>query len=243
MSQTFQCGDGEALVSYLYDECNPEEHRAIAAHLVLCDACAQQVAGFERTRTHVAAWVPPEVALGFSVVADAQRPSEVRHAHWWQRPLPVWAQAVAAVAIFGIGLSLGVARGSLNSPGESSAPAAAVAASATTAATVSVSDLAELEQRLRAEMLTMRTSSTPQTSSDNQLLERVRALIQESEERQQRELAFRSAQIMRDVDAQRRVDLAQIERTFGQMEGTTDVQVEQNRQLLNYLMRVSQTPR
>jgi hypothetical protein len=242
MSQTFRCGDGEALVSYLYDECSADEQRVISAHLLRCKACADEVAGFERTRTHVAGWTPPEVKLGFSVVAETQRPSQAPHARWWQRPMPVWAQAVAAVAIFGVGLSLGVARGSLGSADDRSTPPT-VASTSPAAREVSAADLAGLERRLRAEMLQMRTSGTPKTSDDTQLLERVRALIQESEERQQRELAFRSAQIMRDVDAQRRVDLAQIERTFGQMEGTTGIQVEQNRQLLNYLMRVSQTPR
>jgi hypothetical protein len=242
MSQSFQCGDGEALVSYLYGECGPDEQRVIAAHLVRCDTCAEEVAGFERTRTHVGAWMPPEVKLGFSMVADANRLGETRPARWWQRPLPVWAQAAAALAIFSVGLSLGVARGSLGSADDRSVVQVPPPASPA-ATTVSATELAALEQRLRAEMLRMQTSRTPQTSGDTQLLERVRALIQESEERQQRELAFRSAQIMRDVDAQRRVDLAQIERTFGQMEGTTGIQVEQNRQLLNYLMRVSQTPR
>jgi anti-sigma factor RsiW len=242
MSQSFQCGDGGSLVSYLYDECSPEERRAIAAHLLRCNACAEEVAGFERTREHVAGWTPPEVKLGFSMVADMNRQSDPPEAHWWQRPLPVWAQAAAAAAIFGIGLSLGVARGSMG-PTADRLPAQAAVARPSAAPTVSATDLAALEQRLRAEMIEMQTSSAPQTTGESQLLERVRALIQESEERQQRELAFRSAQIMRDVDAQRRVDLAQIERTFGQMEGTAGVQVEQNRQLLNYLMRVSQTPR
>jgi hypothetical protein len=45
---------------------------------------------------------------------------------------------------------------------------------------------------------------------------------------------------VRDFDAQRRVDLTKIERTLGQMDGTTGVEVEQQRQMLNYLMRVSQ---
>jgi hypothetical protein len=46
--------------------------------------------------------------------------------------------------------------------------------------------------------------------------------------------------MMRDVDAQRSDDMARIERTLGQMDGTTGVEVAQQRQLLNYLMRVSQ---
>jgi hypothetical protein len=72
------------------------------------------------------------------------------------------------------------------------------------------------------------------------LLQQVRAMIQDSEKRQQQELALRTAEVIRDFDTQRRGDLARIEQTFGQMEGTTGAQVEQQRQMLNYLMRVSQ---
>jgi hypothetical protein len=45
MSQSFQCGDQSALVTYLYDECTPEERETIAAHLVLCVACAAEISG------------------------------------------------------------------------------------------------------------------------------------------------------------------------------------------------------
>ncbi len=82
--------------------------------------------------------------------------------------------------------------------------------------------------------------SAPVSAGDTQILERVRALIQDSEQRQQRELALRTAEIVRDFDAQRQGDLTRIERAMGQMDGTTGVEVAQQRQMLNYLMRVSQ---
>ena len=82
-------------------------------------------------------------------------------------------------------------------------------------------------------------ASAPATS-DGLLLARVRALIDESERRQQRELALRTAQVLRDFDSQRRVDLEQIQRSFGQFEGLTGAEVREQRQMLNYLMRVSQ---
>ena len=44
MSETYTCGDHGTLVSYLYDECTPAERRAIAAHLVICGACAEDFA-------------------------------------------------------------------------------------------------------------------------------------------------------------------------------------------------------
>jgi hypothetical protein len=46
--------------------------------------------------------------------------------------------------------------------------------------------------------------------------------------------------MVRDFGAQRNEDLSRIERTFGQMDGTTGVEVAQQRQMINYLMRVSQ---
>jgi hypothetical protein len=249
MSSTFECGDNSALVAYLYDECEPEERGAIATHVAVCGACAAELAALESTRVQLTAWTPPEADLGFVVTRQPEVPAPGR-ASWFARPLPAWAQAAAAVVIFGAGLSLGVVRGATES-----APAADVAAAVPGgAAAVSASDLAALEQRLRREIAQTRTSAAPAPLSatpsvadapalgavEGQLLARVRALIEESEQRQQRELALRTADIMRDFDSQRSVDLEQIQRSFGQMEGVTSAEVREQRQLLNYLMRVSQ---
>ena len=38
MSLTFECGDKNALVAYLYEECEPELRDAISAHLTLCES-------------------------------------------------------------------------------------------------------------------------------------------------------------------------------------------------------------
>lgn len=245
MKEQFRCGDTAALVAYLYNEGEPDEDRAIEAHLLVCAVCADEVEALSITRTQLLSWTPPDAKLDFRIVPNgvSNVASVLRPARWWQRPMPAWAQAAAAALIFGIGLSLGAARGRI-AP-SASAPPASSADMAPIAATVSTGDLARLEQRLRAEMRQLHASASPvastsQRGGDAQLLERVRALIQESEDRQQRELALRTTEIIRDFDVQRRGDLARIERTFGQMEGRTGVQVEQQRQMLNYLMRVSQ---
>jgi len=165
-------------------------------------------------------------------------------AWWFARPMPAWAQAAAACLIFGVGLSLGVLRGT--TPATPAAQtAAAVAASPASAASVTAQDLAALEQRLRAEMAELRstptlTSTGAPPGNNAQIMAQVRALIEESELRQQRELALRTAQVVRDFDSQRRVDLAQIQRNFGQIEGLTGAEVREQRQMLNYLMRVSE---
>jgi hypothetical protein len=119
---------------------------------------------------------------------------------------------------------------------------------AATAPTVSHADLAALEARLRDEIAGTRAAAvsapdTPVSAGEAQLLARIRTLIDESEARQRRELALRTADIMRDFDSQRRVDLEQIQRTVGQIEGVTGAEVRQQRQMLNYLIQVSQQPR
>lgn len=243
MTTPFQCGDNPALVGYLYGECRPEERRAIEQHLLVCPACAAEVEALDATRTQLADWMVPETELGFRMVSDA-RPSTVvtGPARWWSRSMPGWAQAAAAVVIFASGVSLGVWRGTTQAPtpavGRTSAPAIATV--------VSASDLAALEQRLRAEMVQLRTANsappaTPMAAvSEAQILARVRALIDESEQRQQRELALRTAQVVRDFDSQRRVDLQTMRSIVGQVEGSTGAEIARQQQTLQYLMRVSQ---
>lgn len=247
MTETFTCGDHGALMSYLYDECTPGERRAIVAHAAICSACAEELATLGATREQLAAWVPPDAQLGFSITADtasagARETSNVLRpmpARWWHRPMPAWAQAAAAALIFATGVTLGALRGTTAPPASPSNVTTAVAANG---ATVTRAELAALEQRLRSEITQTRTSSQPvaATPGDARLLERVRAMIDESEQRQRRELALRTTEMVRDFDAQRNDDLVRIERTLGQMDGTTGVEVAQQRQMLNYLMRVSQ---
>jgi len=257
MSHTFQCGDNTALVSYLYDECEPSERAAIDAHVALCAACVAELAALESARLQLASWTPPEADLGFQVVrpqgsgpgvgathASPLQPGGRGPGAWLRQPLPAWAQAAAACLVFAAGLWLGVVRGSMPSGSPTVATTGAVPAAAPTAA--SRVELAALERRLRAEMTQLRTeavnssAAAPQGISEAQLLARVRALLEESEQRQQRELALRTAQVVRDFDSQRRVDLAQIQRSFGQIEGLTGAEVREQRQMLNYLMRVSE---
>ena len=163
---------------------------------------------------------------------------------WWSRPFPVWAQAAAACLVFAAGLALGVVRGRAPAPSQGVATTAAAPAAGLTAS--SNTELVDLERRLRAEMAQLRTATVtpgaaaPQGISEAQLLARVRTLIEESEQRQQRELALRTAQVVRDFDSQRNLDLAQIQRSFGQIEGLAGAEVREQRQMLNYLLRVSE---
>ena len=106
-------------------------------------------------------------------------------------------------------------------------------------------DLAALERQLRTELRTSQASAqTIRTASTADAdVSRVRALMQDSEKRQQRELALRIAELLRDVNAQRQADLVKIDRTLGVVTNNVGVEVMRNRQQMdqmNLLYRASQ---
>ena len=255
MTETFQCGDNAALVGYLYDECEAHERTAIAAHVTVCAACAAELAALRSTRVQLAAWSPPEAELGFLITQrqapqplEFKREAKTQRTRWFARPLPAWAQVAAATIVFAVGMLLGIAQGTngVDSPRN----VTAASAQRGSAPNVSEASLAALERRLRDEMATIRVANqetvaptSPSLGNEAQLMTRVRALIEESEQRQQRELALRTAELVRDFDSQRRVDLAQIQRNFGQIEGLTGAEVREQREMLNYLIRASQQQR
>ena len=133
----------------------------------------------------------------------------------------------------------GVAQGSPMTQGSALAPSPASATSAPWRA-----DLAALERQLRTEFRSVQTSAAaasqqPQpartTAGDADVVRRVRALLDESEKRQQSELALRVAELMREVNAQRQADLVKIDRTLGTVQNNLGVEVLKNRQQLNQM--------
>jgi hypothetical protein len=59
-------------------------------------------------------------------------------------------------------------------------------------------------------------------------MQRMRAMIDQSEQRQQRELALRLAQVAGEVDAQHQADLMRIQQSVGQTQ-----------EVMDYLVRTS----
>jgi hypothetical protein len=147
-------------------------------------------------------------------------------------------QAVAATLIFGAGLAVGTA-GWGAAPGP--APTVATAQSPD-AAPVTRGELAALEQRLReVARQSSTTTAVPVAQAgdgtrDEALLRRMTTLIGDSEERQRSELALRTAQVLRDFEIQRKVDLATMQQAVGQIQNTTGAEIRQNRELYNRLM-------
>ena len=258
LNETFQCGDGEALVTFVYGESSAAEREAITRHLAECDACADELAALGSTRQQLAAWMPPHHSLDFRITqstADAdglatERPpaTVLRPAAWWRQPLPAWAQMAAAVAIFASGIAIGGARsGALPSSGTqpSATTAATVSSSATAAAAVATpaavtrQELAAVEQRLRSELAQVRTSAPAETTETRAVMQRVNQLIAASEARQMKELDFRTSVLARDWANRRTVDLTNIERRLG----STSVRILNNQQDINSLaQRVGYSP-
>jgi hypothetical protein len=128
---------------------------------------------------------------------------------------------------------------------------AASRADSTPGDVVSRAELVALEQRLREEVRVLQSGAHAVAASDAQpvraaadgdLMRRVRALVDEGEKRQQRELALRVGEVLRDINAQRQGDLVRIDRILGSMENNLGVEVLKQRERVNYLMRVNQRP-
>ena len=112
MNARTPCASPEALVTYLYDECDPAERQSIAAHVAICSICAAEVEALSDTRAHLASWSPPALPLGFQMTrTESDQPAKVlRPARFWNRPLPAWAQVAAAAVIFAAGMSVNAFR-------------------------------------------------------------------------------------------------------------------------------------
>ena len=247
----------EVLVAYLYDDIDPLEREAFARHLPGCVACRTELAALSEVRDGLADWPAPEVSAGVGgrtpkaalrIVDTSQPPSR-----GWRTfgDAPIWLQAAAAMLV--VAASLGVANinltyskdglsvttGWLRPAPAPVAPQAAVAPPPAEAA--SRSDLTALEEKLLQEMKAQPAAATAAPSDDEALLKRVRALVQESERRQQRELALRVAEMARDAQTQRQADLVRIDRSLGFLQNRTGVEVMRTQQQLNTLaQRVSQ---
>jgi hypothetical protein len=86
-------------------------------------------------------------------------------------------------------------------------------------------------------------TAAPATTSDAETMRRLRALVRESETRQQRELALRIAELAREIQNQRQADLVRIDRSLGVMQNQTGIEVMRTQRQLNSLaQQVSQRP-
>jgi len=257
---TYSGDRDEVLVAYLYDDIEPASRASFDAHLAACRRCQDELAALRGVRSQLGKWAPPE-----PMFATSHQPPAA--SHWWNA-IPAWAQVAAALLFLGVAAGIANLDVRYNNEGltvrtgwSKSAAASGVAQDTSAAKTTSPAspvsavselapwraDLAALEQQLRREF---RASVVPGTArplnasigvSDADLLRRVRTMIDESERRQQSELALRVAGALRDVNVQRNADLVRINQTLGLFQQDMGVAVLQNKRKVDYLVeRVSQ---
>lgn len=273
MTDQQTCPSNDALITALYGEAAADDLRRLEAHLTACAACRDEWNGLRGVRTVLREWEAPDVPLHFRIIADRDPAADVPVTAA-RSPLGVYATAgLAAAATLVLGMAAGLANlnvridsdgvtFSTGRGGEAAAAArpttddrtavAVAPASATSAGPAPwQTDLVALEQRLRNELATQgptgRAASGPAQASapSPAIIQTVQSMIEEAESRQQRALAVRFTEFMRDVDAQRRTDLVSIQNGFGQIEGRTAAEAARSQEMMNYIYRVStqQPPR
>ena len=215
------CGKESALIAFLYDDGDPSEREAMAAHVAHCPSCAMAIESLRLTRARLVAWTPPAAALGFRITqdGDASRPATVlTSSRWWGRPLPAWAQVAAAVVIFAGGVAIGAARE------ESGATA-----------TVSQQQI----DTLRAEVARLRNGIRESDAGVDEegVMQRVAMLVNQrvaaSELRQQEELDRRTSQLATDFRTLRANDLLTVRNSVAGLEQVTGAELAEQREAIS----------
>jgi hypothetical protein len=247
------CDNQELIVGSLYDDLTESEKREFDAHLALCAACREEVAGLRATRGHLSQWAPPVPEFAFRIVREQLPPKVVPIRRRWVPAFALGAAAALVIAVasaianvevrydgtgfvvrtgWGRGDALTAPNGQRSSDGIQPAAAAA--------------DFQTLDRRLRELELAVSTQPATggvQTASarmtDTELLRRIREMVGESETRQQTALTQRLLQVVRDFDRQRESDLAAIQRGLGNYQGLTNAELATQRNVIDHLYRAA----
>jgi hypothetical protein len=228
----------DALLDYLYEEGDPDERLKIAEHLQECAPCSIAVLEFQNVRGMLRDWTPPAAELGFRVVRDRDTQPDAsadQRARGWSSwgwipsmHQPRWAQAAAAVLLFAAGMAVSQIRmnysdGALTVQVR---PAESLPVAETASAATDIFLPAQNPVPVINDALPVQSASSMDTE---QLIQRVRAMIDQSEQRQQRELALRISQVATEEHTQHQADLLRIQENMGQ----------QQDDFMNYLVRTS----
>lgn len=230
------------------DEGSPEERHALQAHVERCGPCADVLTSLDAARGVLGAWHAPRLPLGFALVRSNPSPYKsllwrgglaaaavlvlaagaslarldvsytadgfhVRTGHW----SPPVASATG---------SLPDDRGSANWVGLASAGEPPWRQDLDMLATQLRTDMGRLIQESRAAQgpSAMRVAALPppagpvKTMSDAEVLKRVQDMLDQSEIRQQANLALRVTELGRQFELQRQGDIVQVEQAFQRLE-------------------------
>ena len=235
-------------MAYLYDDIEPAARARFEQHLAACERCRVELRSLSGVRAQLARWAPPEPniarAAGGPSLPAAVAPAAARS--WW-RDIPAWAQVAAALLVFGV--SAGIANlevrydengVTVRTGWSRRAPAAARSSAPAPTAEPGArqSDLTALERQLRAEIHSALPAAMPARASANdaELLRRVRTMIEESERRQQNELALRVGETIAEMNAKRLADASQFRKTIRETEYKVGAEIVKTRASLNYFL-------
>lgn len=247
MTDTRDCQNGTRLVTYLYGECDDTEAASLESHLETCAACREELDELREARSQLAAWSPPADGIDLRVVRATDEAGRLG-----SRRLVAWGLAAAAVLVLAAGAAIAHLEVRFGTDGvvvrTGWQPAAQRAAPP--GEEPWRTEITAVERRLReaivdsqsriAEATAAAAPAPSETLTADEVGQRIGTAIQESEARQRRELALRMAQLTRELDTQRRSDMVQIAYGLGQLEDVTGAEVARQRELLNYLVTVSQ---
>jgi hypothetical protein len=213
----------EDLVAVLYGEADADAQARFEAHQAACAACREELQALRGLRRTLAGWRLPEQASPRASAALAG----------WRGLAAAAALLLAAGGALGLsGAQFEYARGGLAFRLGRRADLTAL--------------LSEQERRHRGELAALEAriaAPSPAQSApspDAAVLERVAAMIRESEARQGLLLNASLRDLGQKSEAQRRYDLARISAGFSYLEGKTGQQVARTTELMGYVLEASQ---
>jgi hypothetical protein len=220
------------LAGYLYDDIDKADRVAFESHLATCRWCDDELASLRGVRETLAQWAPPEPARAFShqSAVFSHQPLTTDHrpptTGWWHT-VPVWAQVAAAMLVLGASASIAnldirYDRSGLRVTTGWSKPAPAAAPAATATAPAPAAAVAATAQM-----------------SDDEFNRRARALLADSEKRQQQELAVRLVQLQSEVNELLQNDRSRTNQLFRDVTDTYGSQIQNQQQQIRLLLPLS----
>lgn len=251
--------DREAvLAAFLYDDLEIAERVAFDAHVMACLPCRSELAELRQVRATLGKWAPPEPAR--TIPFTSRTPNPEPRTTWWHQ-VPVWAQVAAAMLVLGVSASIAnldvrYDKSGLNvttgwsKPVPVATTATATVAPAAAATTVSSDSVSreefdqlrvQLQSEVRARTSMVKAASTgvpasDATMPDGEFQRRVRALLDESEKNQKKELAVRLVQLQRDFNVLLQNERGQTNQLFRDVTNTYGPQLQNQQKQINYLL-------
>lgn len=212
----------EDRVDVLYGEADVAARQRVEQHAAECLACREELSGLRRVRRDLGAWKLPATL----------RPRRPWRATFWNAGWS-WAAAAAVLLAAGGTLALAGTEFRYHAGGFSLRLGRGGALEAMQAR--QQAEIADLREKLRA-----RPASAASTVDQEALLDQVRHMLRDSEERQRSVLQASLSDHSARAEAQRRYDLARISAGLSYLDGKTGQHVARTTELMGYVLEAAQ---